>query len=421
MNLNEDILKEALKCVKCGSCLSVCPVYKELCEEPSSPRGRAALAEEVGRGELGLTQKLIEVFTKCLACGSCEEVCSKGIPVTKIIYEVREMLYQKKHYDPVIHSVIKLMYRAPYVFSLLLKNAAVLRPLLFKDLGEKDLLRPRIRLPFMDKHRMMPKVKVKFFLDNYFFDKPKSKDHISLFTGCIFNYIYPDIAKSSLNILKGLGKEVHVTPKQICCGFPALSVGNFHSLKENVLKNIDILDETHPEKIIVLCSSCSLMFKKYYQMVFDDEKDSIKEKVRKFSDKVIDFTSYINDRKDKLDKIYNVKEKANVTFHTPCHLSKGLNFKGIIKEIFDGKKNVCIKDLNTPEACCGFGGIFNYRYSDLSLKISERKIKEILDTKAEIVLTSCSGCIVQLKEGLIRHGSNVEVLHISEFIAGNKL
>jgi glycolate oxidase iron-sulfur subunit len=421
IDLNDDLLKEVSECIKCGMCLSVCPVYKELCEESYSPRGHTALAEELGRENLDFTAKLIEIFTKCLACEGCEAVCPKSIPTAKMVYEVREMLYKKRRYDAPLHSVVKLLYSSPYIFTLLLKNATLLRPFLFEDLKKVNLLKPRINLPFLNKSRTIPKVKRKFFLDNDFDTKSKSKAHISLFSGCIFNYIYPDIAMNSLNILKQLQKDVHVCTEQICCGLPALSVGDFHGLKELVLKNVDILDETHPEKIVVLCSSCSLMFKKYYPMVFDGESESVINKIRRFSSKVIDFTMYLREHNDELENIYKAKdfkakEKTIVTYHQPCHLSKGLKAGNVIKEIIEDIENIELVELENPDACCGYGGIFNYKYSDLSLKISDRKVRDILDTKAKIVITSCSGCIMQLKEGLLRHNSKIKVLHISQFI-----
>jgi glycolate oxidase iron-sulfur subunit len=415
-DLNKDLLKEALKCVKCGACLAVCPIYKELLTEQNSPRGRSALGEEVGSKDLELTQKLVDIFTKCLTCGACEAVCTKGVPVTKIIYEMREMLYEKRRYDKAIHMIIRLMYNSPQLFSIVLKNAAFFKPVIFEEKGENGLLKPRISLPFLKSSRTIPNIKGKFFLDSAFDKVDTKKPHIALFPGCIFNYLYPDIAKKSLNILKGLGKIVHVTDEQFCCGYPALSVGDMHNLKDNILKNIDILNETHPERIVVLCSSCSLMFKKYYPMIFEEDSEHIQDKVRKFSAKVIDFAVYLREHKDELFKFYGKKEPLKATYHIPCHLNYGLKAGNVIKEIFSGMENIQLIDPENPEMCCGYGGVFNMKYPDLSMKISDRKVYDILNTKADVVLTSCSGCIMQLSEALSRHDSKVKVKHISEII-----
>ncbi len=420
MDINKELLQEARKCVKCGSCLSVCPVYKELCEESYSPRGRAALAEELGQERQDLTSKLIEIFTKCIGCASCEAVCTKDVPITKIVYEIRELLYEKKHFDIALHTVAKLMYKSPYIFTLILKNAALLEPLLFEEIKGLDLLKPRRSLPFLSKSRFLPKVKSKFFLDHDFGEPTTSKRHISLFTGCVFNFIQPSIAHDSLSILKRIGKDVNVCSEQMCCCLPALGIGDMHGLKKVVMKNIQVLDGARPEKIVVLCSSCSLMLKKYYPMIFEDESSRVREKVMKFADKVVDYAAYLREHPDELDSTYKLQEKQTVTYHTPCHLSKGLNKSDVIKDIFTGKRNLEIVELEEPEACCGFGGIFNYKFSELSLKILDRKVNDIIGSDAKTVLTSCSGCIMQIREGLLRRDTDVEVLHISEFIMRNK-
>lgn len=415
IDFNDDLLKEAVKCVKCGACLSVCPVYRELCEESNSPRGRAALAEDVGFDNLEFTPKLKDIFNKCLACENCEAVCTKEVPIAKIVYEIRARLYEKKHYDTVLHSLIKLMYSSPHAFTMILKNAALLKPLLFEELKNLDLLKPRVNLPFLSKSRTVPKLKSKFFLENDF-KETTSRAHISIFTGCVFNFIYPNIAMDSYDILKNLGAEVHVCREQICCGFPAMGIGDFHGLKKLVEKNIEILDRTHPDKIVVLCSSCSLMLKKYYPMIFENEEDFVRDKVRKFADKIVDYAVYLNDHAGGLDKILSVKEKTAVTYHMPCHLAKGLKAGRVIRDIFDGRENVEIIEPSDPDACCGFGGVFNYKHPELSMKINDRRVKDLMETKATTILTSCSGCIMQLKEGLLRNKSDAQVLHISEFI-----
>ncbi len=418
-DLNTELIKELSKCVKCGACLSVCPTYKELVEEPFSPRGRAALAEEVGHGNLEFSGRLIEVFNKCVGCESCEAVCTKGVPVTKIIYEIRELLYEKKQYDKVIHSAIRLMYSSPSLFAMLMKNASILRPLLFEDIKGLDLIKPRITLPFLDKSRFFPKMRAKPFLNRDHSSATKSKHHISLFVGCVFNHISPNIADDSFNILKMLGDDVHVCAEQICCGAPAMGIGDMHGVKEVVMKNIDRLTASRPEKIVSICASCTLMLKKYYPIIFDDEGDTIKEKVRKFSAKVVDIAVYLKNNKERLDKVLKIKNDTEITYHLPCHLSKGLKSGNIYKEIFDESKNIKLIDPENPDACCGYGGVFNYKHSELAMKICERRVKGLVESGAKTVITSCSGCIMQLKEGLHRYGSDMKVTHICEFIRAN--
>jgi len=55
-----------LKCTKCGLCKTVCPIFRTVLKESSSPRGRAIYIEEkIVSGDL----------YNCSLCGACEEVC----------------------------------------------------------------------------------------------------------------------------------------------------------------------------------------------------------------------------------------------------------------------------------------------------------------------------------------------------------
>jgi len=53
---------------------------------------------------------------------------------------------------------------------------------------------------------------------------------------------------------------------------------------------------------------------------------------------------------------------------------------------------------------------------DLSLKILDRKTKAIDDSEADVVTTTCSGCMLQLMDGIHQAGLKTEVRHLVEMI-----
>jgi glycolate oxidase iron-sulfur subunit len=64
-----------------------------------------------------------------------------------------------------------------------------------------------------------------------------------------------------------------------------------------------------------------------------------------------------------------------------------------------------------PDRCCGGGGSFNLSYYDLSLKILDKKLDDIENTGASVVLTSCAGCHMQLVDGLAQRLLPIQVKH----------
>ena len=72
------------------------------------------------------------------------------------------------------------------------------------------------------------------------------------------------------------------------------------------------------------------------------------------------------------------------------------------------------------DGCCGFGGSFSLDHYDLSKEIARAKIESIERSGADVVVTACPGCLVQLIDNIERHGIRQRAVHISEAIAPDK-
>jgi Fe-S oxidoreductase len=71
--------------------------------------------------------------------------------------------------------------------------------------------------------------------------------------------------------------------------------------------------------------------------------------------------------------------------------------------------------------CCGMAGIFNFVYYDLSKKILKRKLDDIESTRADVVATSCMGCLIQLKDGIHQRAMSTRALHLVEVLEKGNL
>jgi glycolate oxidase iron-sulfur subunit len=68
-------------------------------------------------------------------------------------------------------------------------------------------------------------------------------------------------------------------------------------------------------------------------------------------------------------------------------------------------------DLNESSWCCGSAGIYNIVRYDDSMKILDRKMENIKQTGAEVVITSNPGCLLQIRYGIKRHHLPMIALH----------
>ncbi|MBX3120404.1 MAG: iron-sulfur cluster-binding protein [Fimbriimonadaceae bacterium] len=86
--------KDILRCIRCGACLNVCPVYRQASGHGyghvySGPLGAVlapALEGVKGMGDLAQASSL---------CGACEEVCPVKIPIPHLLLKLRHEAVQK--------------------------------------------------------------------------------------------------------------------------------------------------------------------------------------------------------------------------------------------------------------------------------------------------------------------------------------
>ena len=408
--LGEDLYR----CVKCGSCRSVCPVFAELERESSVARGKLALIEEIADGNLEVEKRFEDIISLCLGCSACEENCSNGVRAVEIIMAAREALVNAKGMSLPKRTVLRRFLNTTRLMPALLKTGSLLQGLFLKRIPGESGLHLRFSLPYLDKKRFIPPLAKKFFLEKHGGKEIKAErevERVGYFVGCVANYLFPSIGEATLKLLKDRGTSIMALDKQGCCGLPAYGVGDMQTFRELALRNIKSIEKSGLNKIIVSCSSCAFAFKKLYPMIFPND-----ERVNKISTKIVEISQYLNALPQAKSDQSQATKKIKVTYHDPCHLNRELGIKSEPREILKTIPGIEFVEMSNPSRCCGSGGSFNLSHYDLSLKILDRKMDDIKSIGADIVVTNCSGCMLQLKDGAHQKGMKVEVLHLAEAI-----
>ncbi len=198
-----------------------------------------------------------------------------------------------------------------------------------------------------------------------------------------------------------------------CCGMPHIGYGEKEEAKKLARKNIDAFQSAEIKYIITDCATCGSTLKDYTSLLSDDPDYA--EKASSFSSKVKDVTEFlVNDIS--LNRDFG-KLNLKATYHEPCHLGRGQNLKEaprkILREIL-GKNFI---EMNEADSCCGGGGSYTITHKKLSMKILDRKMKNLKETGAEVIVTACPGCEIQLAQGIKRAGLKVRLMHITELLA----
>ncbi len=109
--------------------------------------------------------------------------------------------------------------------------------------------------------------------------------------------------------------------------------------------------------------------------------------------------------------------KHRVTFHTTCHSLRVAKLGNKPQQLLNAVKGIEVVELPAADSCCGFGGTFSVKNSDVSGAMLEDKLSNISSTHSEFVVSADNSCLMHIGGGLQRKGGKIEVLHLAEVLA----
>ncbi|HLF85506.1 MAG TPA: (Fe-S)-binding protein, partial [Nitrospiria bacterium] len=256
----------------------------------------------------------------------------------------------------------------------------------------------------------IPRISLRERINGTLFRPENAKGKVAYFIGCGVNHLLPDIGIATLDLLGRSGFEV-IVPETICCGLPPYSYGDLDTARLFAWRNINRLNDLDVDTIVTDCGSCS-SFLKEYPLLFQNDKKRLGDAIR-VSNKVMDITAFIPIADEEGSPEINGKV---ITWHDPCHLGR---FQGITAEprrLIKGIKGVEFREMQEADICCGGAGTYSIRHNDLSMKILDRKVDNIVKSGADIVATACPSCIIQLNYGLKKNKLPVKAVHITQIL-----
>jgi len=414
-----NVSSQAARCVKCGTCLTQCPVYTEALSEITSPRGKLSLVESLASGEIQFTKKLGDILSACLLCDSCGESCPNQVKAGDILLSARKELVNRRG----VPAFKKLLFESLRALPLLLRTGSLIQGLFMKKIPGASGLHRRFPLPFLDRRRFIPPIARHFFSDSHagLAAAKEEKMRVGYFPGCVTNYLFPRIGSATLRLLNNRGVSVITPPGETCCGLMAFAAGDWSTAKKVALANVEAFEKHGPATIITTCASCAAALKVFYPQLFDDADQHTRERIKQFSDRVTDISRFlVNDlnltaelRKNRPGNT----PRPVITYHDPCHLKRTLGIHKEPREILKALPNFDFTEMPDASRCCGMGGTFSITHYDLSLGIAKRKIDSLESMGASLIATSCSGCLLQLMDGIHQRGLKTRAIHLVEAVS----
>ncbi|MGD9364773.1 MAG: LUD domain-containing protein [Desulfobacteraceae bacterium] len=406
------VFSQVLRCVRCGACANVCPVYRMVGGHQMGHIYIGAIGLILTYFFHGRTQAR-NLIQNCINCGACKEVCAAGIDLPGLIKQVHAKIINEEGH-PLKSTLLSKVLRNRKLFHTLLRYAQKAQKPITDDQGYLRHL-PHI---FSKEHRFreIPAIDARPFRDRWASIRPvvhEPKYRIALFSGCVQDFVYPEHLTAAVDLFAGQGVAVTFPMDQSCCGLPVQMMGELDAARQVAIQNVMALTSDPVDYVITLCASCASHLKMGYPKMLADSS-SMALNARRMAEKVLSFSSFCCDVL-KLDPSLFKTDGPKMTYHAPCHLCRGLGVKEAPKTLIRNSGYDFVPAVE-EETCCGFGGTYSATFPSVSSQILERKMADIQSTGAEVLVTECPGCIMQLQGGAAKRGLKLEVAHLSQVL-----
>ncbi len=300
-------IPEAVDCMRCGLCISVCPTYKVFQTEAETPRSRIRTIDTIINGNTTVSREQLNHLNNCTQCRACETICPSKMAYGHLFDAAREKLFQAERRTNLFAAIgFKLIEHK----ALLYTATVIIR--LYQKSGLQFLLRKTglLRLLRLDKaESLMPEADISNLAERYPTDR-QHRGNVALFTGCISDHFDRKTLLASIKLLNVFGFDVLVPKEQTCCGAIHRHQGNAVIADKMAKKNTDVFNSLDVEAIIYTASGCGLMLNEYEQ-----EDDSLNG----FKNRLFDITAFLDLHWPEDITLKNSKSIARkIAVHEPC-------------------------------------------------------------------------------------------------------
>ncbi len=235
---------------------------------------------------------------------------------------------------------------------------------------------------------------------------------VQLFIPCYIDQLYPETAFNTIKILEKVGCEVVYNPKQTCCGQPAYNSGYWDDSR--ILANKFLEDFKEELPIITPSGSCSSFVIHHYPELYKEEIPQL-EQAQKLGKRMYELTDFLVN----VLKITNLGSEFNhtVTFHDSCSALREYGINDEPRTLLANVKGLKLIEMNESDTCCGFGGTFAVKNTEISTAMAEKKVENAIATGAEFIISTEASCLMNINSYCQKNKLNIKGVHLADILA----
>jgi Fe-S oxidoreductase len=349
-------------CYQCGICDSVCPWNRVR---------KFSMRKIVRQATFGLTEIENEDIWRCTTCGTCPQRCPRGVDQIKLGVALRRIATEYGAFPDAVTPIVTVA----------------------------DSLRAEGNPFNMERARRADWTQglpVKTFTEGM---------EILYFPGCYLSYDprMKKVAAATARILEKAGVDFGILgEKEGCCGESIRKTGNEALFKHLARENIKTWVDRGVKKILVSSPHCLHSFRNEYpEFGAHFEVVHITELLREL----------LAGGRLKPSRQYAKK----VTYHDPCYLGRHNGIFDAPREVLGAVSEVIeMAERREKSLCCGGGGGRIWMETPKAERFAELRVKQALDTGAEVLVSACPYCITNFTDASLDQG--LEVKDITEVV-----
>jgi L-lactate dehydrogenase complex protein LldE len=235
---------------------------------------------------------------------------------------------------------------------------------------------------------------------------------VKMFVPCLVDQFHPMVAESTLHVLKRVGAVVEYADEVICCGQPFFKAGYWKKTLPMAKKTITALEEA--EYVVAPSGSCVSMMRHHYLDLLKGSPFWL-QKAERLSQRIYELSEFLIHVAAMED--LGASFHGKVTYHDSCQVFRALGVSHEPRRLLQKVQGLELVEMKDSDRCCGFGGIFSFKYPHIAAAIGEEKVNNIIATGVETVVGCEISCLMHIGGLLKKKGIPIRTIHIAEILA----
>jgi len=243
---------------------------------------------------------------------------------------------------------------------------------------------------------------------------------LALFVTCFNDTLFPETGRSVVRLFERLGHTVLFPEEQTCCGQMHLNSGYRDEGRALARRFARVFETVDADAIVTPSASCAASLRHELSRMAGDPASPprVTAAAETLRPRVFELTQLLVEELGLEDVGAHFPHR--VAYHPTCHSLRDLRAGDAPLRLLRAVGGIRLLELDDAESCCGFGGTFAVKNSDVSAAMAADKVRAILSSGAEVCTAADNSCLLHLEGALRRLRTGVRVAHLADILASTR-